>query len=607
MVKIAGVNSINYINKNKLESKISFKEGEKFSAKVCSVDKSTGEVTLKLNNGWEFKGHLKESMEFMEGKVLKFQVKDFTEGKLELGIVHQEENKEFQDSLKKILSSFNLEPSKENMALLEKMLRHDIPLTKDNIYIIKNMMDLKNKVLQSSEEKDKLINLILQKYNISEDSPKGEFIKTTLNDFLETIKNTDDDIILTLKENNIDISSKDNIDSMKTINKEYGVVVKDLKNILQALKGQLNEVDIESMEAKSDINSKVVESSTNSKNIIDTLKINGNIIDTIIEDNNYISKEFDGKLEDDVERLIKELNLVSNEDEVQVEEKNSSNKTGTTVTKDDTKESIREMIKEIDISNKGINNLKEEKTFSSSRLNELADILNKDDFIKDDIIKALNLEKEFNLPSGKLNKISLENINELEVSKEVKNLLINSLNVKEEIANKITELKRLIREVLSFDNKLEEVSSKMLSQELKSSFNNIKVLNSLTDNYYYLDTPLKMLNKEYPFKLIIKNNNKDKKQFDSKCIKIFASVKTVNMGVIDNYISINNKNMEVRIASCKDFMNIINKNKDTLVESLNLIGYLPTIIIDEKKEEVNISNSSDFFQDQNFSMINRLI
>lgn len=607
MVKIAGVNSINYINKNKLESKISFKEGEKFSAKVCSVDKSTGEVTLKLNNGWEFKGHLKESMEFMEGKVLKFQVKDFTEGKLELGIVHQEENKEFQDSLKKILSSFNLEPSKENIALLEKMLRHDIPLTKDNIYIIKNMMDLKNKVLQSSEEKDKLINLILQKYNISEDSPKGEFIKTTLNDFLETIKNTDDDIILTLKENNIDISSKDNIDSIKTINKEYGVVVKDLKNILQALKSQLNEVDIENVEAKSDINSKVMETSVNSKNIIDTLKSNGNLIDTIIQDNSYISKEFDGKLEDDVERLIKELNLGSNEDEVQVEEKNSSNKTATTVIKDDTKESIREMIKEIDISNKGINNLKEEKTFSSSRLNELADILNKDDFIKDDIIKALNLEKEFNLPSGKLNKISLENINELEVSKEVKNLLINSLNVKEEIANKITELKRLIREVLSFDNKLEEVSSKMLSQELKSSFNNIKVLNSLTDNYYYLDTPLKMLNKEYPFKLIIKNNNKDKKQFDSKCIKIFASVKTVNMGVIDNYISINNKNMEVRIASCKDFMNIINKNKDTLLESLNLIGYLPTIIIDEKKEEVNISNSSDFFQDQNFSMINRLI
>ena len=607
MVKIAGVNSINYINKNKLESKISFKEGEKFSAKVCSVDKSTGEVTLKLNNGWEFKGHLKESMEFMEGKVLKFQVKDFTEGKLELGIVHQEENKEFQDSLKKILSSFNLEPSKENIALLEKMLRHDIPLTKDNIYIIKNMMDLKNKVLQSSEEKDKLINLILQKYNISEDSQKGEFIKTTLNDFLETIKNTDDDIILTLKENNIDISSKDNIDSIKTINKEYGVVVKDLKNILQALKSQLNEVDIENVEAKSDINSKVMETSVNSKNIIDTLKSNGNLIDTIIQDNSYISKEFDGKLEDDVERLIKELNLGSNEDEVQVEEKNSSNKTATTVIKDDTKESIREMIKEIDISNKGINNLKEEKTFSSSRLNELAEILNKDDFIKDDIIKALNLEKEFNLPSGKLNKISLENINELEVSKEVKNLLINSLNVKEEIANKITELKRLIREVLSFDNKLEEVSSKMLSQELKSSFNNIKVLNSLTDNYYYLDTPLKMLNKEYPFKLIIKNNNKDKKQFDSKCIKIFASVKTVNMGVIDNYISINNKNMEVRIASCKDFMNIINKNKDTLLESLNLIGYLPTIIIDEKKEEVNISNSSDFFQDQNFSMINRLI
>ena len=607
MVKIAGVNSINYINKNKLESKISFKEGEKFSAKVCSVDKSTGEVTLKLNNGWEFKGHLKESMEFMEGKVLKFQVKDFTERKLELGIVHQEENKEFQDSLKKILSSFNLEPSKENIALLEKMLRHDIPLTKDNIYIIKNMMDLKDKVLQSSEEKDKLINLILQKYNISEDSQKGEFIKTTLNDFLETIKNTDDDIILTLKENNIDISSKDNIDSIKTINKEYGVVVKDLKNILQALKSQLNEVDIENVEAKSDINSKVMETSVNSKNIIDTLKSNGNLIDTIIQDNSYISKEFDGKLEDDVERLIKELNLGSNEDEVQVEEKNSSNKTATTVIKDDTKESIREMIKEIDISNKGINNLKEEKTFSSSRLNELAEILNKDDFIKDDIIKALNLEKEFNLPSGKLNKISLENINELEVSKEVKNLLINSLNVKEEIANKITELKRLIREVLSFDNKLEEVSSKMLSQELKSSFNNIKVLNSLTDNYYYLDTPLKMLNKEYPFKLIIKNNNKDKKQFDSKCIKIFASVKTVNMGVIDNYISINNKNMEVRIASCKDFMNIINKNKDTLLESLNLIGYLPTIIIDEKKEEVNISNSSDFFQDQNFSMINRLI
>lgn len=600
MVKIAGVNSINYIDKNKLESKISFKEGEKFSAKVCSVDKSTGEVILKLTNGWEFKGHLKESMEFMEGKVLRFQVKDFTEGKLELGIIKQEENKELQNSLKKILSSFNLEPSKENIALLENMLKHDIPLTKDNIYIIKNMMELKNKVLQSSEESDKLINLLLQKYDISGENSKADSIKNILNEFFDILKNTNDDVILTLKENNIDLLSKENINSLNTINKGYGVIVKDLENIIESLKSQLGD------DYNSDINPKVIEE-LDLENVVNNLKNNDGISDKSIKDQNYVSKEFEGELENDVERLLKELNLDANDDEVKADEKNSSNKTSISNTKGESKESIREMLKGIDISNKGISNLKEEKAFSSSRLNELSQILNNGDSIKEDIIKALNLEKEFNLPSGKLNKFSLANIEELEVSKEVKNLLVNSLSVKEEIGNKINELKRLIREVISFDNKLEEVSNKVISQELKNSFNNIKVLNSLTDQYYYLDTPLKMLNKEYPFKLIIKNNNKDKKEFDSKCIKIFASVKTVNMGVIDNYISVNNKNMEVKISSCKEFMDIINKNKDILIESLGLIGYLPTIIIDEKKEEVNISNSSTFFQDQNFSMINMLI
>src|SRR3712207_4438922 len=240
MAKVQGINYLNYVDKKKLQSKISFNIGEKFTAKVSEMDQESGEATLKLNNGWVIKGKIKNPSEFMEGKALKLEVKDFVDDELQLTVVKEEGNKEIEGSLQKVLKAVNLEPTKENLALLEKMLKHDITLSKDNIFDVKNLLDLKERLLQGSDEQDKLIKLILDKNNVLESSPEGKFISDTLKEFFETLKNTSDDLLISLKENNLDIC-KENIDSLKLIEKGEGVIFKDLENITASLEKVISE------------------------------------------------------------------------------------------------------------------------------------------------------------------------------------------------------------------------------------------------------------------------------------------------------------------------------------------------------------------------------
>ncbi|AWZ47793.1 hypothetical protein C3495_02550 [Clostridiaceae bacterium 14S0207] len=639
MAKVQGINYLNYVDKKKLQSKISFNIGEKFTAKVSEMDQESGEATLKLNNGWVIKGKIKNPSEFMEGKALKLEVKDFVDDELQLTVVKEEGNKEIEGSLQKVLKAVNLEPTKENLALLEKMLKHDITLSKDNIFDVKNLLDLKERLLQGSDEQDKLIKLILDKNNVLESSPEGKFISDTLKEFFETLKNTSDDLLISLKENNLDIC-KENIDSLKLIEKGEGVIFKDLENITASLEKVISE------EGKL---SNSLDETLGNKNIGGNLDFN--IGEEVSFQNIFNSQEdvdisdFINKIQQNIEKnssdhiyknignVNKEVvqegnsNIFKENDKIEVntEENNItfSNKEESNIlnkeyingieenflNKDEIENSIKDFLKDITEKENTVEpKVTQDKqsikdTDSMRNLSGLSKILEGDNSIKDTIIKELDLEKEFNLSDS----IKNTNLKDLDLSDDVKKIITSSEKIKNEIENKISELKRLINKVVELDSKIDKISERAILQELRTPINNVKIFNSLTNQYYYLDTPLKLMEKEFPFKLIIKNQNKEKKKFDSKCIKIFASVKTLNMGSIDNYINVNNESMEVKISCNKEFMKILNKHKDRLIKTLNGIGYYSNVIIEEKKEEVTIVNSAKFFEDQSFMAINTLI
>jgi len=148
-------------------SKISFEAGEKFNARIVSRDEQKGEVNLKLLDGWQFSAKLDKSLDDApNGSVLKFEVEGFEDDKLKIKLVH--EDKEGKTSINDILDEApkgkTLSNDKRDALLFEKMIKHDMPLTKDNIFDIKNLVDFKEKIALNGNKEEAFIAKYLNHY-----------------------------------------------------------------------------------------------------------------------------------------------------------------------------------------------------------------------------------------------------------------------------------------------------------------------------------------------------------------------------------------------------------------------------------------------------------
>jgi len=184
--------------------------------------------------------------------------------------------------------------------------------------------------------------------------------------------------------------------------------------------------------------------------------------------------------------------------------------------------------------------------------------------------------------------------------KEIDNKLSeNNLNkvIISEINSKIDEMKNIIRNMISSDNLNKESLDKILST-LGKSINDIKVFNDISQAYYYLDIPLNFKNSEYNFKLILKDDRKSGKKVDSKDVKFIASVKTVNMGTIDAFITVNNKNLNIDIKSEEKWTRILEVSKNRLLNKIEQMGYAVNVYVKPKENEVNILNNRSFFNNE---------
>lgn len=641
MAKILGVNSINYVDKRKVQSKLSFNYGEKFSAKLCSLDKSTGEATLKLPNGWEFKAEVKDSLESREGKVLKFEVKDFSEGKLKLELVQNEDKSEIKGSLEKILNSVGLEGSEENIELLGKMLKHDITLSKENIMDMKNLLNLKEKI-SNAEDEENFIRLFMEKEGVDMDSDKGKFIYNTLKEFFKELKSSDLDLIMYLKENDIEIT-KENIESLNNLIKDTGLIGKDIEALIEKIIDDLvNAEDKNTLFTKEGIKGTSINGgNAEGKNLsFENLKCGnldffvqggeGETFKELILNNNEVksnnptnSKE--PLLEQGKDIVIKE-NSTPNEEKVlnspsenglkalegegKIEkgyyDKNQLNNEG--IDKNVDKNIINKDIDkgtENNITNKNIDKNVDNNANSANKNSDLS-TLNNNAKPSEENRLSMSMEKTLNILL-KENGVDLSRNISKELSAEVKNLLLLGDKVKEDIVNNLSTIKHNIKTLIKLMDENPKLEEQLIFNNLKGPINNLKVYNSLSNEYYYLDFPLNVKENEYPFKLIIKNKNKKNKKIDSKSAKIIASIKTINMGTIDNYITINNSNLEVKINAPKKYTRLLLKFKTNLEEGLNAIGYNSHVIVQEKIEEVNLKNFCEFFDDKSFSTVNALI
>jgi hypothetical protein len=495
-------------------SKISFEEGENFSARIVSINQKIGEVNLKLLDGWQFSAKLDKSLQQdNSGGVLKFVVEGFEDNKLKVKLLDEDKSDKSipNDTLEEFTKEKFLGTDKRDILIFEKMLKHDMPLTKDNIVDIKNLVNFKEKIFLLAEKEEVFIDKYLNSRNIDKGSEKANDIAKILKDFFGTLKNLDIDEILLFKENNIEIN-KANLESFIKLFKGESAIYNNLKEVSEFLS-----------------NSDII------KNMLE------NIDPSLINQN--------GK----GENLEPEKNEKVSLNEVKGNEMDVASKNAAT-----------------------------NKSLGYGKNNSLNDIINM-------IKKELNVQ---DIDRGIIRNIEsdMENIT-------------TDFVVKEQIKLKTDEIKNIVKVLIDSKQNLRPEFYEKIMDIFEQKVNDIKMYNSISEQYYYLDLPIKVKENEYQCKLIIKDDRKKGKKIDSKNVKIATRVKTINMGTVDAYIKISNSNMDIDINCDEIWMEVFKLGKEKLIKDLTTQNYRVNIYVNKKDTEFTLTNCREFFDDRSFNTI----
>jgi len=615
MPGIWNINSVYNVGSKKLSSKLTFEVGEKFAGRVMRISQNKGEFTIKLLDGWQFIAQLDENLtpEQLEG-LLKFQVLGFQDGKLKLKLVRQEDKvtSEENNPLNALIKSQGL--AKEEIETLKQLVKFNIPLTKDNISKYSSIFNFNEKIKLDEKEVDNFINNYISSKNIPIDSEESKSIREKLRSFFKEFKNMKAEDILTFIENDIDLTESNikafnrifkgdesiekiilkapvegNVTEESTSNdvvknsmgNTYEASNNDLKNIvpkevytnssqekkisildmLKKISGDFEEVN----NNEKDVNLNLSKEGIKNEIVInkDTI-INKNTIINYFKENNINTESLTDK---DIEKFIEIVNN-KNTDEADMQEYKFKN-ISFSITKD-----VKEFI---DI-------LKNQATIpQNDKVDKVDKVMTPLEVEQDEFVQAKELVKDVHKATPEI--------------------------IKEGIKAKALDIKDIIKEVIlsSKNGDDEREAFNKVIEFIKGNAAEVKVFNSVSNNYYYMNIPLKVKQDEYECKLIVKDERGKGKKLDSSNVKMIVSVKTLNLGNVDAYIKLQNKNLDIDLKCSKEYVKILDKEKNKLIESLNTIGYNSKVIVSRAIEEVNISTSREFFNSTNLVILDRKV
>ena len=603
MPAIWNVNNSYNVNNKKYSSKLTFEVGEKFSGKIISKGEGN-EATVKLADGWKFSATIDGSIESEENVPLQLQVEGYEDGKLKLKIVKKEadSNNLANDSLSEVIDKEGL--GKEDVDILKKMMKHNIPLTRENITFVKSLLQFNTKINMDNNEIDNFILKYIDSKGISGESEQGKQIINTLKEFFVNFKNMKPEEILFFLENNIELTSE-NIESYNKLFSSNGNTVKEF---FDNIKNDFAGIEVEMKELEDNIsNSKVGE-----KHLDNSIKALGEEINKDkLGYNSLVSKLYDSNdmSKSKVSMLAVLKSMTGGDDNL-----------------------LREPIKDILIGKKEqfttneyntalgkINNLSDEEFINivkdvlgkSGELKEISkdtvNIILRSFFGKDIEVGEVELRKIQDVIEYKFQELELNNEGGNEeklIGNNIANKTITTLE-QEVITGghkKIDGIKDIIKELLVASKGEGEGADKVI-QLLKNSISEFKLFNTISNEYYYLDVPINREMTEYPCKLIIKDNRKDGKKIDRTDVKIVVTVKTVNLGVVDGFLSVKDKGLDVELKCDKNYMKVLELSKSKLSNDLQKLGFNINIKVSMREEDITLASCREFFNDKAVSGI----
>jgi len=630
MPGIWNINSGYNVNTKKVSSKLTFEVGERFTGRV--VDKGDGkDISIKLADGWQFIAELEGNVELDDLKLVKFQVEGFENGKLKLKLVqgNTDESTIEDENFQEVIEKEGL--SKDDIEVLKKMIKHNISLTRDNINQIKGLIQFNGKMASNPKEIDAFIQTYLQSKDIPVNSEQGQAVKELLTKFLGEFKNMTSDDILAFVENNLDFS-EENINSFNKLFKGGS----SIEEILAKISDSLKELDIS--DSIADNNVKTV---ANNKLINKDVELTKNVTDN--------TTALASKAYNENDPLTKKINILdvlrtlagSEDSELDIVQKNASKESANNekitlsnslIEKLEDKEVVK-LIKDtlgdsiktsdapktqaerlIESTNKAklegiLSNVEgkdikltdgEFKVFKELLNDKILgkEVLQEKSISDNNIIQpkevSANVAKEPVVMKESLGKVNFENL--------ISGKLDNKEAIKADMKNKIENVRDIVKNLLN-QTEIRDTGYEKIMNLVKANIADIKVFNSVSDEYYYLNIPIIAENKEYPCKLIIKDNRKDGKKIDSTNAKMVVSVKTINLGEVDGYLTMKENKIDVRLKCDSNFTSVLNHNKSKLAEGLASMGLFVNVSVSAKDKPVDLVSCRNFFNDLTISTI----
>lgn len=633
MPGIWNINNGYNINSKKISSKLTFEVGEKFTGRVVAKGEDK-DVTIKLSDGWQFIAEVDGSVNFEELKLVKFQVDGFDNGKLKLKVINEgtKQDSDVDENFKEIIDKEGL--SKEDVSILKKMVNRSIPLTRENINEIKGLLQFNEKINLDADEINKFIEKYVASKNIDLNSPEGQKIQDTLTKFFNEFKNMSEDDIFIFIENNIDFS-EENIESFNKLFKGDSSIEK----ILSGIQEKLEHLDIDknimdSINNKADMVYKSVQ-----KNIdmgsADTA--NPSLASKIYSDNNPMNTKVD------VLDLLKTLaTTTNNEESASISGKNQNSIPENMNGFESLDKSLLEKFQDksfVDDVKMIIGNINTSEEGPKTQASSLIEFTNKaklENFLSRAEGKEIKLSdsqykaiKEFvnkntneavyepfpqKSQSTSESTFNMKNINtqfsgadKFKGFNAENDLNINNLNkqatIKEDIKEKINNIRDVVKGLVSQTEVKDSGILDKVMNTIKGNMNDFKVFNSISNEYYYLNLNVNAQNIEYPCKLIIKDNRKDGKKIDTTNTKMVVSVKTINLGDIDGYLTLRNNRIDINLKCDSEFSDVLNMHKTQLSNGLSSLGLIANVTVTSKEKPVDLSSCREFFSDVTISAI----
>lgn len=606
------------------------RRGNRFRAEIKEFNSSKNEAVIVLKDGKEIRAKIEGNSSRLSSRMpYNFEVLSYENGEMKLKIMEPLKGSNSKDlsSIESFMKNNKVNP--ELKGLLEVMMKHDIPLTKDNINKLNSFMDINKKSLEDLEKsidnlskyiKTRVENITSDKVNISE--LKVE-IKETISQFLKLNQND----IAMLFENNIEFN-KENFQSFNKVFKDELGIFNILKKLDEDIKGDNiinNKIDNLESSLYDDKGTKEILNDEK----LEELKVNienesKSKIGFVKEDVSNNINHNKGALGENEISSINKVNVGENKDNIiGFMDKEEINLIKSSFNDNDGMNNNHKAIKnEIDILVKNLikNDIEDLIKNLNGTLNEEGlkilekVILNDGDKLPLKLHKGLVEEKLFEI-TGKEVSFSDMEFNSIKESvkslktlvRSNKSLFPNSLEIVKEIKNKEDEMqgivKRLIKEVSNNSNKSEAIVNL-----IKSNINDFKLFNNFSNEYYYLDIPININQDEYGVKLIIKDERGEGKDLDKNNMKLVLTVKTVNLGEVDALLKFSSKALNIEIKSNKESIDNLRKNLPKLEKSLELLGFMPYIFVSEKVyDKSDISTYREFFNNGLNSVLDKLI